>query len=122
MTPSPPSALRYRDVRRDSVALEWEPPAYDGGSRLTGYLIEKRDARSNRWSYVSKVQPSVSQYYVPGLLTGQQYLFRVRPTNRIGLGDPIQSEEPVTITSPYSKYSRIISIISLLKVQAITFI
>jgi len=101
MTPSPPSALRYGTVRHDSVALEWEAPAYDGGASLTGYLIEKRNARSNRWSYVSKVQPSISSYSVPGLLKGQQYMFRIRPTNRIGLGDAIQSEEPITIMSPF---------------------
>ena len=104
VTPSPPTRLTMRDIMRDTVTLEWEPPEYDGGSHLTGYLIEKRDARKNRWQYVHKVEPRLHEYTVPGLITGRDYFFRVRPMNIIGLGDAIQQEEPVRIQTPYREY------------------
>ena len=105
VTPAPPSSLRYTKVRRDSVTLEWEPPEHDGGSELTGYLIEKRDIRKDRWSFVHKVPHTQRQFEVGGLLTGQEYMFRVRPVNRMGLGEAIQPEEPVKVATPYSKHS-----------------
>ena len=95
--------MGYRSVHRDSVTLEWEAPVDDGGSDLTGYLIEKRDARKSRWSFVHKVEPATTQYEVPGLVTGRQYVFRVRPMNKIGLGDALEGQEPVTVQTPYSK-------------------
>lgn len=106
-TPSPPTKLSFRSIRRDSLTLEWEPPEDDGGAEITGYVIEKREPQKKRWTYVHKVQPTVRQFEVPGLTAGKQYLFRVLPMNRIGLGDPIQPDEPITISSPYSKSSLI---------------
>ena len=102
-TPTRPSALKYNRVSRDSVSLEWEPPEFDGGAKLTGYVIEKQDVRKNRWSYVHKVPATQHMFDVPALKTGQQYKFRVLPTNKVGLGDAMQMEEPVTIASPYSE-------------------
>ena len=96
--------MAARDIHRDRVTIEWEPPQYDGGANITGYVIEKRDARKKRWTYVHKVEPEMREYTVPGLISGQDYFFRVRPMNRIGLGDAIQQEEPVKVKSPYSKF------------------
>ncbi len=96
--------MTYKSVRRDSITLEWEPPESDGGAEVTGYLIEKREEKkSGRWGYVHKVPATTTMFEVPGLMTGRQYRFRVRPINKMGLGDAIQPEEPVTITSPHSK-------------------
>jgi len=101
MAPSPPSAMKFRDVRRDSVAIEWEPPEYDGGAPLTGYLVEKKDPYRERWSYVSRVPASTYRLDIPGLITGREYMFRVRPENRIGLGEAIVHEGLVTPVSQY---------------------
>ena len=103
MVPARPSRLAARDIHRDAVTLEWEPPQFDGGANITGYLIEKRDARKQRWTYVHKVEPEVQEYTVPGLVSGHDYFFRIRPMNRIGLGDPIQQETPIMVQSPYSR-------------------
>ena len=104
-TPSKPSKLEFRDIRRDSVLLEWDTPEFDGGAKLTGYVIEKRDVQKKRWSYVHKVEPSTQSYRVAGLTTDHKYMFRVMPKNRIGCGDAIQPETPIHVLSPYSKHS-----------------
>lgn len=51
--PSAPKELKFSDVTKDSVHLTWEPPDDDGGSPLTGYVIEKRDMSRKTWTKVS---------------------------------------------------------------------
>ncbi len=106
-TPAPPSRMTYTPIKHDAVKLEWEAPTDDGGSKVTGYLIEKRDARKNRWSYVHKVEHQTLEYEVPGLITGREYTFRVRPMNKIGLGDAYEAPEPIVVQSPFSEYNSI---------------
>jgi len=98
--------LKYGRVRRGSVTLEWETEREETTttSGLAGYLIEKRDVTKDTWMPVRKVAPKVKTYEVPGLLTGRQYMFRVRPIGTHGgLGEPIMPETPVTVTGQYSK-------------------
>ena len=101
-----PSRLTYGRVRRDSVTLEWEEPTTPVAppSSLTGYLIEKREARKELWTPVKRVSPKVKSYAVPGLLTGREYMFRVTPIGpQGGLGESIMPERPITVASQYSK-------------------
>lgn len=98
--PAASSTVRYGRVRRDSVTLEWETPGYDEGA-LTGYLIEKRDVKKDYWAPVQKVPSKVKSYEIPGLLSGREYMFRVRPISQVGLGEPIQPELPITVGSQY---------------------
>lgn len=51
--PSAPKELKYGDITKDSVHLTWEPPDDDGGSPLTGYLVEKREVSRKTWTKVS---------------------------------------------------------------------
>ena len=85
--------------------LDWDEPESDGGAKLTGYVIEKRDVSKKRWTYVHKVEPTVQSYRVGGLITDHKYMFRVMPKNRLGVGDAIQPETPVHVQSSYSKCS-----------------
>ena len=51
--PSAPRELKFGDITKDSVHLTWEPPEDDGGSPLTGYVIEKREVSRKTWTKVS---------------------------------------------------------------------
>jgi titin len=105
-TPGPPSRIGYKKVRRDSVEIEWEPPKMDGGSEVTSYIIEKRENRDKaRWSFVHKVPASTTEYEIPGLTTGKEYTFRVKPVSKIGVGESIQPTAPVLVSSEYSELS-----------------
>lgn len=113
--PREPSVARYGRVRRDSVTLEWETPGYEEGS-LTGYLIEKRDVKKDYWAPVQKVPSKVTSYEIPGLLSGREYMFRVRPISHLGFGEPIQPEVPITVGSQYKPPSPPRGPISIFKV------
>lgn len=42
-TPSRPSNPVIKDFDKDFVELGWDKPKTDGGSPITGYIIEKKD-------------------------------------------------------------------------------
>ena len=45
--PGPPRNLGFREVFSDRIVVEWDMPNDDGGSPITGYIIEKKEkARS----------------------------------------------------------------------------
>ena len=46
--PGPPENMKLEGVTKDSVMLTWDPPAFDGGSPIKGYYIEKSTGYSSR--------------------------------------------------------------------------
>jgi hypothetical protein len=43
-----------KDIRRESVTIEWKPPADDGGLELSKYSVEKCDVEKMVWMKVSR--------------------------------------------------------------------
>ncbi|ESO99760.1 hypothetical protein LOTGIDRAFT_141610, partial [Lottia gigantea] len=81
---------------RDNATIAWKAPEDDGGSPITGYIIEKRDTKRNNWSKVGKAPAGSTEYNVPGLIEGTSYYFRVIAENKAGQSDPLETEKPVT--------------------------
>ena len=42
-------------VTNSTIDISWKKPADDGGTPLTGYVVEKRDARKATWTLALKV-------------------------------------------------------------------
>ncbi|XP_047491377.1 twitchin-like isoform X5 [Penaeus chinensis] len=98
-TPGPPEGpLVYEEVQANSVVMSWKPPLDNGGSPITGYVIEKRDLdHGGGWvPAVSWVDPKNTHATVPRLLEGTTYEFRVMAENMQGRGEPLASDKPVT--------------------------
>lgn len=96
---------------KDSIALAWEPPTNNGGSDITAYIIEKRDAKRNTYTQVEKVTGLTNTYAVQKLLEGNEYYFRVSAENEIGKGEPAEMDKPIMAKCPFgmlffSFYSR----------------
>lgn len=47
--PSPPLNFNYTNQTKDSVQLSWETPMNNGGSMITGYIIEKCEDGTDKW-------------------------------------------------------------------------
>jgi hypothetical protein len=87
------------------VNLSWEKPIDDGGSRIQGYLIDKREIDSETWQRVNAAICVTTQINISNLIEGRQYVFRVFAQNEAGLSLPSQASNTVTIKDPLSKYT-----------------
>lgn len=99
----PVGPLDISNVQRDSATLKWKAPKDDGGSPLTGYIIEKRDAKKTTWSKAGKVKPDTLEYVVDGLLENNEYFFRVIAENKAGQSEPLEADAATMAKSPYSE-------------------
>lgn len=52
--PGPPFP-KVTDWSKSSVDLEWAPPLKDGGSKVTGYIVEYKEEGTEAWVKVSKM-------------------------------------------------------------------
>lgn len=96
--PGAPGHLKATDWDKDHVDLAWMPPAEDGGSPITGYIIEKKD-KFGDWEKALEVPADQLKATVPDLIEGQPYSFRVRAVNAAGPGEP-SNETPTIIAKP----------------------
>jgi len=59
--PEPPKPDR---ITRDSVTLSWRPPRSDGGSKIKGYIIQKKEKGDSDWSDVNGTPVPVTVFKV----------------------------------------------------------
>ena len=101
--PSPPTGpLTVENVQQSSCQLSWAAPENDGGEPVTEYLVEKRDVRKSTWVRVTTVRTDTTTVTAEGLIEGVDYLFRVSAVNRLGQGEPLETEKPVRPKNPFS--------------------
>lgn len=84
-----------------SVTIHWNPPLSDGGSELTGYVVEKRLATlssSIKWTRVVTLDAHCMQYCIDNLKEKSEYVFRVLAENEAGLSAPATTENIVLKT------------------------
>lgn len=96
-SPSAPTQLEVKDVKRDSVSLSWEAPVIDGGSKISHYIVEKREEA--RKAFTSVCSNCVrNSYKIDNLQEGCFYYFRVLAVNEYGTGQPAETAEPVKVS------------------------
>ncbi|OON23516.1 fibronectin type III domain protein [Opisthorchis viverrini] len=102
--PQPPMSVKVGPTRgQDWLEVLWERPASDGGSKLTGYLVERRvvsgpegtvRARDMEWTSVGQVGPYDDRLRVRNCVPQMVYSFRVSAQNDIGTSDATEIESP----------------------------
>ena len=97
-----PGIPEVTDVTGDSCKLSWTAPESDGGSPLTGYIVERRTGVAGRWVQL-KVKPMGTSMEVTDLYEDQKYEFRVSAENKIGAGKPSEPSAQITAKSIFSK-------------------
>jgi len=93
-----------KDIRKESVTIEWKPPADDGGLELSKYSVEKLDVEKMVWLKVADVEKDVSSYCVQRLREDAEYMFRVTAENPVGVSEALESET-ITVRSKFDKPS-----------------
>uniref|UniRef100_A0AAG5CTD6 Twitchin n=1 Tax=Anopheles atroparvus TaxID=41427 RepID=A0AAG5CTD6_ANOAO len=99
--PGPPTGpLLMSHVTKNMCTVSWKPPASDGGRKVTHYIVERRDIKSQHWLIVSNYVKE-SQLIIKGLIEGSEYLFRVSAVNENGIGPGLEGVDPIKARGPY---------------------
>nr|CAD7424747.1 unnamed protein product [Timema monikensis] len=99
--PGPPiGPLDVSDVTKHTCTLNWKSPSYDGGLRITHYVVERRDISSTHWIIISSFCKETT-FTVQGLTEGQEYLFRIMAVNDNGIGPPLEGVNPIKAKPPF---------------------
>ncbi|XP_026167372.1 titin-like [Mastacembelus armatus] len=108
-TPSAPTNVEVTSATTDSMTICWKRPVSDGGSRISGYIIEKREKQGIRWVRVNKKPVYDLRVKASGLREACEYEFRVFAENAAGLSEPslpcplTLAEDPKFLPSPPAK-------------------
>lgn len=77
----PVGPLKASDINKTGMTLSWQEPESDGGSPLTGYVLEMRDAKRMMWTKVATLKPDTLSYKVScanwSLLWNVEILFKL---------------------------------------------
>ncbi|RMB95469.1 hypothetical protein DUI87_28092 [Hirundo rustica rustica] len=79
--PCPAPALVGK-AKPKEITLQWGPPAVDGGSEITEYLLEMASSEQDERRVV--YQGPAAEFGVTNLLPGRTYCFWLRAGNRVG--------------------------------------
>ncbi|OZC09937.1 hypothetical protein X798_03043 [Onchocerca flexuosa] len=86
--PGPPTQIAAESIGRNHVTLTWAPPIDDGGSKITGYIVESRELGIQSWRVVSDYNVQQPEFTVPNLIEFHDYEFRITAVNKHGKGLP----------------------------------
>ena len=93
--PSKPGKPEVLDWDKDHVDLKWTPPETDGGTPITGYIVEKRKKGTHKWQPAKTVHTPTPEATVPDLIEGEEYEFRVIAVNKAGPSEPSEASQSV---------------------------
>ena len=68
------------------MTLCWYPPDVDGGTPITGYIVDHKKVSSSDWSKVNLDVALGTALEITGLEMGSKYHFRVAAKNKVGVG------------------------------------
>ncbi|KAM5248409.1 myosin-binding protein C, cardiac-type [Ctenodactylus gundi] len=98
--PDAPAAPKISNVGEDSCTVQWEPPAYDGGQPILGYILERKKKKSYRWMRLNfDLLPELS-HQARRMIEGVAYEMRVYAVNAVGMSRPSPASEPFMPIGP----------------------
>jgi len=103
--PDAPGEPEAQEVGNDFVSLTWQKPRSDGGGRIIGYFVEKKDANSDNWSRINQTPTPATIFNVPNLIEDREYDFRVFAVNEAGESKPATTGRRVLVKDPKGESS-----------------
>ncbi|XP_053282318.1 myosin-binding protein C, cardiac-type [Pleuronectes platessa] len=101
--PDPPQAPRILSVGEDSCVVQWDPPSFDGGQPITGYVLERKKTKGYRWMRLNFDPYSETTFEAKKMIEGVPYEMRVYAVNSIGMSRHSQASQPFVPVAPTSE-------------------
>lgn len=101
--PDPPQAPRILSVGEDCCVVEWDPPHFDGGSPVIGYVLERKKKKSYRWMRLNFDPHKETTYTAKRMIEGMAYEIRVYAVNAIGMSRHSSPSQPFVPIAPTSE-------------------
>jgi len=96
-----PTSLTSIPVSQSQINLSWTAPSNTGGTLLTGYKIERRDACAGSFStLVANTSNTSTTYSNTGLVNGTCYEYRVYAHNVVGTSLASNNATATTLQNP----------------------
>ncbi|GLD47401.1 myosin-binding protein C, cardiac-type isoform X1, partial [Lates japonicus] len=101
--PDPPQAPRILSVGEDSCIVQWDPPLFDGGQPIIGYVLERKKTKSYRWMRLNFDPYPETTYEAKRMIEGVPYEMRVYAVNSIGMSRHSPASQPFVPVAPTSE-------------------
>ena len=106
--PGSPTGLAATAVSSSQINLSWAAPSSDGGSPITGYMVERSTNGGITWStIVSSTGSTATTYSDTGLAASTTYTYRVSAINSVGTSSPSNTASANTGTTTTSSISQV---------------
>ncbi|XP_065820867.1 myosin binding protein Ca isoform X1 [Labrus bergylta] len=105
--PNPPENVKCTSVGEDSAIITWDPPSFDGGVPVKGYLMERKKVGSSRWTKLNFDVYESNTYDAKRMIEGVLYEMRVFAVNGIGISQPSENSKPFMPIAPTSEPCRL---------------
>lgn len=101
--PDPPQNVRILSVGEDSCVVQWDPPVFDGGQPIIGYVLERKKTKSYRWMRLNFDPYPETTYEAKRMIEGVTYEMRVYAVNSIGMSRHSLASQPFVPVAPTSE-------------------
>lgn len=105
--PDPPENVKCTGVGEDNANIIWDPPKFDGGAPLKGYLMERKKKGSSRWTKLNFDVYESTTYEAKRMIEGILYEMRVFAVNGIGISAPSLNSKPFMPIAPTSEPTKL---------------
>ncbi|XP_077784680.1 myosin-binding protein C, cardiac-type [Podarcis muralis] len=101
--PDPPEAPEISNVGEDNCTVQWQPPKYDGGQPVLGYILERKKKKSYRWMRLNFDLLKDLSYEAKRMIEGVVYEMRIYAVNSVGMSRPSAASQPFMPIAPPSE-------------------
>ncbi|XP_068594541.1 myosin-binding protein C, cardiac-type [Brachionichthys hirsutus] len=101
--PDPPQEVKILSVGEDSCVVQWDPPLFDGGQPVIGYVLERKKTKSYRWMRLNFDPYPQTTYEARRMIEGVAYEMRVYAVNGIGMSPHSPASQPFVPVAPTSE-------------------
>lgn len=92
------------NITANAMSLKWEEPYHDGGSKVTGYWIEKKERNNILWVRENKIPCFECYYKAESVVEGLEYQFRVYAMNSAGLSKASEASKGAVAQNPVGEH------------------